>query len=85
MTQEELAELMATAPQYVSALERGEKNVTINTLVKAAEALNIDLFDMLCLGKGDPAKILDLSAIILHKPETEKEKLISIFKSISSL
>ncbi|MVP01973.1 MULTISPECIES: helix-turn-helix domain-containing protein [Paenibacillus] len=39
-TQEQLAEAMQTSYSYVAAIERGTKNVTVETLYKIAHALD---------------------------------------------
>ncbi|HTY13464.1 MAG TPA: helix-turn-helix transcriptional regulator [Candidatus Omnitrophota bacterium] len=48
LSQEELAEQAGIHRTYIGAVERGEKNATIETLEKIASALNIkvgELFD----------------------------------------
>ncbi len=42
VTQEGLAELTGLDPTYISLIERGLRNPTINTFMKIAEGLNID-------------------------------------------
>ena len=48
LTQEAVAELSGLSRNYVNELENGKYNVTLNTLVKVAQALEID-----------PAKLLE--------------------------
>ena len=43
LTQKELAERMACSPQYVSKLLRGSENLTLDTISKLEECLNLDL------------------------------------------
>ncbi len=48
MTQEELSEKISINAKYLSAIERGKANPTLETFIRLAEALNIglpDLFD----------------------------------------
>ncbi|MBW4079919.1 helix-turn-helix domain-containing protein [Paenibacillus sp. S150] len=47
LTQEQLAERVGTSFSYVGALERGERNVTIQTLDKIAKALETNFFMLL--------------------------------------
>lgn len=46
-TQENLADAIDSTGSYVGQLERGEKDVRIQTLVKIAEALEIDIFALM--------------------------------------
>jgi transcriptional regulator with XRE-family HTH domain len=48
LTQEELAEKAALTPSYVSDVERGRENISVDTLKRITKALAIgfeDLFD----------------------------------------
>jgi transcriptional regulator with XRE-family HTH domain len=46
MTQARLAELMGVDRAYISGLEKGERNPTIITLWRTAEALGVRLQDL---------------------------------------
>lgn len=43
LTLEGLAELIDTDPAWIAKVERGEKNISLLTAVRLAEALSIDL------------------------------------------
>ena len=43
MSQKELAEKMNCSPQYVSKLLKGSENLTLDTISKLEECLNLDL------------------------------------------
>lgn len=43
MSQKELAEIMNCSPQYVSKLLKGSENLTLDTISKLEECLNVDL------------------------------------------
>lgn len=47
LTQERLGELAELHPTYVSSVERGERNVSIDTMERLAQALDIELSSML--------------------------------------
>lgn len=42
MTQEQLAERIGVTPRYLAALERGERNVTLDTFDEYAALLGLD-------------------------------------------
>lgn len=46
MTQDEVAEAVGMTGQYVGQIEKGEKNVTLDTMKKLAVALDFDLNGM---------------------------------------
>ena len=45
LTQEKLAELICVHEKYIGRIEAGKQNITIKTLNKIANALEIDLAD----------------------------------------
>ena len=47
LSQERLAEKAKLHPNYVGSVERGERNVSIDNMEKLAEALGVDLRDLL--------------------------------------
>jgi transcriptional regulator with XRE-family HTH domain len=50
LTQERLGELSDLHPTYVSSVERAERNVSIDTIEKFAQALDIEIADLLRTG-----------------------------------
>lgn len=51
LSQEELADRCGLHRTYVGAIERGERNVTVNTLFRLADALGCGATDLLRLGE----------------------------------
>ena len=43
LTQEKLAELSGLEQSYVGQAERGEKNITLNSLMKLTNAMNVSI------------------------------------------
>jgi transcriptional regulator with XRE-family HTH domain len=51
LTQEQLEERTGVNTKYISAIERGQKNVTVKTLEKIAKGLDVELYELLLLPK----------------------------------
>lgn len=47
MTQEQLAELAQLQPSYVSAVERGIRNITICNMERIAKALDVKIAELM--------------------------------------
>lgn len=47
LSQESFADKCNLHRTYIGAIERGERNITVNTLARIAEALNINPADLL--------------------------------------
>lgn len=47
LTQAKLAEMLDVHEKYISRVETGKQNVTIKTLNKLSEVLNVDLYKFL--------------------------------------
>lgn len=45
-TQEKLAEMMGINSKYMSGIERGNENPTLNTFIKLSDALEIEIGDI---------------------------------------
>jgi len=46
LTQEQLEELTGVNTKYISAIERGQKNVTVKTLEKIVKGLDIEIYEL---------------------------------------
>lgn len=46
LSQEKLAEIMSISPKYLSNIERGKENPTLDTFIKLANALNIEISEV---------------------------------------
>ncbi len=46
MTQEELAEQLSVDPHYLSDIECGRRNITLKTVYRIAQALNISVSEL---------------------------------------
>jgi len=77
LTQEKFAELCGISPRYISELERGEANVTVNILEPVAASLGIkmkDLFDI--EHEAERGVLMEEIAEILDAANNEQLKTI---------
>lgn len=51
LTQEQLEERTGVNTKYISAIERGQKNVTVKTLEKIAKGLNVEIYELFLLSE----------------------------------
>jgi len=51
LTQEQLEEKTGVHTNYISSIERGQKNTTIKTLQKIAAGLNVELYELLLVSE----------------------------------
>jgi len=50
LSQEELAEKADTSPNYLSRMERGTENPTLDMLIKLSNALEVEMWEMFDFG-----------------------------------
>ena len=82
MTQEQLAGKMGIGPKYLSSIERGKENPTLNTLITLSKALGVDLgeiFSFVQIEDSGKRKAMVLS--LLDKANEDQLKLA--FKTLS--
>lgn len=82
LTQENLAERMNINPKYLSSIERGKENPTLNTMILMAEALEVDISEIF--------KFTQIEDFKLRKPlltklleEADSEQLKVAYKVLS--
>lgn len=84
LSQEKLAELSGCHPTYIGQVERGEKNVTLESIEKITSAMNISLSKLFeKIGEDDfngyPMKCYELVAA---KNKAEQERLYKLLIEI---
>jgi len=85
MTQQKLSERMEINSKYLSSIERGKENPTLNILIKLAESLEVhlnEIFDS-SVQIEDNSKIRPLIHSLLDKADFEQLRLI--FKIVSAI
>ena len=86
LSQEKLAELSGCQHTYIGQIERGEKNATIESIVKIAVALDVSLsklFEKLGAEATEARNIpLECYELISAKSKNEQEKIYRILLEI---
>ena len=84
LTQEQLSERMEINPKYLSSIERGNENPTLNTLIKLSESLEVDLGEIFSLIQiEDPGERKSMITSLLD--EADNEQLKQAFKVLSAI
>lgn len=81
-TQEKLAELTNLSETYIGAIERATSKCSIETLVKIAQVLNMNM-DYLLLGTTVNNIDNSFSQIIKEIPEDKQELFINLCEAIA--
>ncbi len=84
LTQEQLSEKMEINPKYLSSIERGNENPTLNTLIKLSESLEVGLGEIFgFIQIEDPVERKSIIMSLLDQADTEQLKLA--FKVLSAV
>ncbi|MDZ7699905.1 MAG: helix-turn-helix transcriptional regulator [Deltaproteobacteria bacterium] len=83
-TQEQLSERMEINPKYLSSIERGNENPTLNTLIKLSESLEVDLGEVFSLIQiEDPGRRKPMITSLLDQADNDQLKLA--YKVLSAI
>ena len=84
MTQEKLSEIVGINPKYLSGIERGTENPTLNTILKIVESLNVSLDEVFGgIEIEDAKKRRHLVEDILNRADGEQLK--SVYRILSAV
>jgi len=76
LTQEQLSEKMEINPKYLSSIERGNENPTLNTLIKLPESLEVELSEIFSICQiEDPRERKSMITSLLDQADNEQLKL----------
>ena len=76
LSQEKLSEKMGINPKYLSSIERGKENPTLNTFIKLAESLEVDLGEIFTsLQIEDASRRMPLVKSLLKEADSEQLKV----------
>ena len=88
LTQEQVAHIANVTPAYFGLVERGEKNITVSTLEKICNALNISLAEFFSPARKDRTDVDNVSMQIINqltgKSDFEKHKILKLVKLVFS-
>jgi len=85
LTQENFEEASGINARYLSALERGQKNVTVQILEKVAKTLNIEVLDLFYFESKDQKNFdVDLNSVLKTVEPDLKKKIIKILQVLIS-
>jgi len=71
LSQEDLSEKAATSPNYLSRIERGTENPTLDMLIKLSRALEVEMWEMFDFGHNVTVKELKESLQTFAKTSDE--------------
>ena len=84
VTQEQLAEMVALTPGFISLIEIGKKRASLETLLSSCRALNITLNDLLVGNQiiHDTDYNAEFSELAVKLNESERHLVFEIIKTI---
>jgi len=85
LSQEKLAELCDLHPTYIGQLERGEKNASLETIMRVCEGLSVSpevLFENIVPEKGRSAA-QEIYNIVASLSEEKQQALLDIVEKIA--
>ena len=84
LTQEQLAEKVELSAVYIGQIERGERTMTIDTLVKLANSLNSSIEELLkdSTSSNVNARLNELVNIAKELDTSDIDKVIDVIKAM---
>ena len=84
LTQEQLAGTMEISPKYLSSIERGKENPTLDTIIKLSESLGVNIEDIFrFIQIEDSGKRKSLVTSLVNKADADQLKLA--YKILSAI
>ena len=75
LTQDQLAEQVGLSPKYISGIERGVENPTMDILLRVAKALEVEPYDLFLFGESEESEKALRKGIEKMVREADREKL----------
>ncbi|MBW7476678.1 helix-turn-helix domain-containing protein [Paenibacillus oenotherae] len=79
-TQEALAEKIEVSHAYIGQIERGERSLTLDTLVRLANQLGVTVDDLLqeAIEKSNEHYVNKIKRMVLNRPESEQQMALDM-------
>ncbi|MBI3806422.1 MAG: helix-turn-helix transcriptional regulator [Nitrospirae bacterium] len=75
LTQDQLAEQVGLSPKYISGIERGVENPTMDILIRLAKMLGVEPYDFFLFGESEENEKALRKGIEKMVREADREKL----------
>lgn len=75
LTQDQLAEQVGLSPKYISGIERGVENPTMDILIRLAKMLGVEPYDLFLFGESEENEKALRKGIEKMVREADREKL----------
>jgi transcriptional regulator with XRE-family HTH domain len=75
LTQDQLAEQVGLSPKYISGIERGVENPTMDILLRVAKILGVEPYDLFLFGESQDSEKALRKGIEKMVREADREKL----------
>jgi len=75
LTQDQLAEQVGLSSKYISGIERGVENPTMDILIRMAKVLGIEPYDLFLFGESEDSEKALRKGIKRMLREADREKL----------
>jgi len=78
LSQEALAEKVGISSKYVSSIERGKENPTLDIMIKLAHTLGVEMEELFAISheESNPKKLRELINRLLKEADGEKMRMI---------
>ncbi len=85
LSQEELSELAETSSNYLSRMERGTENPTLEMLIKISRALKVDMRELFDFGHEEGLRELkeSLARLVMEADEERIRLAVKILRAVS--
>jgi transcriptional regulator with XRE-family HTH domain len=85
LTQDQLAEQVGLSPKYISGIERGVENPTMDILIRLAKMLGVEPYDLFLFGESEESEKALRKGIEKMVREADRQKLQLYFDVMRSV
>ena len=84
LSQEELADRAATSAKYLSRVEGGRQSPTLDILLRLADGLEVEPYEMLCFEDVEPVRQLRERAtrLIDEVPDKDIARVVGLLEAV---